>query len=291
MNSMTGFGKAEIQKKNYRLQVELTSVNSRFLEIVFRMPRTFAGVETLLKEQINRKLSRGKVTVAVVLEESPAMAAQSMIDPEAARSFYQHLKKIKKDLSLPGEIELQHVIGCPQLFTNGEKGVDSKQLQTDIPKAVGHALNDLLKMRIAEGKNLKQDLSKRLKTVSRLVNVIAGQSTQNVHAYKLRLEKRIKEIGNGLQLDSQRLAEEVTIFADRCDLTEECIRLKSHIKMFSKTIKGNGDAGKKLNFILQEMGRESNTISSKSLNSTTSTCAIEMKEEIEKLREQVQNIE
>ena len=291
MNSMTGFGKAEIQKKNYRLQVELTSVNSRFLEIVFRMPRTFAGVETLLKEQISRKMSRGKVTVAVVLEESPSMAARSIIDPEAARSFYRHLKKIKKDLSLPGEIELNHIIGFPQLLTNGEKGFDSDQLQTDIPRAVGRALNDLLKMRIAEGKNLKQDMTKRLKTVSRHVNVIANQSTQNVLASKQRLENRIKEIGNGLQLDSQRLAEEVTIFADRCDLTEECIRLKSHIKMFSKTIKGNGDAGKKLNFILQEMGREANTISSKSLNSITSTCAIEMKEEIEKLREQVQNIE
>jgi uncharacterized protein (TIGR00255 family) len=152
-------------------------------------------------------------------------------------------------------------------------------------------LTELQKMRTAEGRNLERDMKKRIMLARQLTLAIEKQSPKNVAAYRQRLQKRIKDIGNGVHLDPQRLAEEVTVYADRSDISEECTRLRSHFHLFMDTLKNSGDAGKRLNFILQEMGRESNTIGSKSVDGKTSSLAIELKEEIEKLREQAQNIE
>ena len=291
MNSMTGFGRAEINKKRYRLQVEMASVNGRFLEIIFRMPRTLAGVESRIKELISKRFSRGKITITVNLEETPAAVAEAMINPETARVLYSRLVKLKNDLKLPGEIELGHLVSQPQLLANTEASLDETVIWPDLEKLVKKASTDLERMRAAEGKNLQKDMKGRIKHITQLVAKIEKQSPKNVAAYKKRLEKRLKEIDNGVELDAKRLAEEITVYAERSDVTEECIRLKSHNDMFLTTLNGNGDAGKRLNFILQEMGREANTIGSKALSSDISVPAIAMKEEIEKLREQVQNIE
>lgn len=291
MKSMTGFGRAEIDKKKYRLRVEMASVNGRFLEIVFRMPRSLAGVEARIKEVVGHMFSRGKITITVNLEETPAAMAEAIINPETARIYYAHLVKLKKELKLSGEVELGHLVANPQLLANTEANIDETLIWSDLEKLVKRASTDLKKMRAAEGRNLKKDMQGRIKHISQLVAKIEKQSPRNVSAYKKRLEKRLKELDSGVELDSKRLAEEITVYAERSDVTEECIRLKSHNDMFLKTLNGNGDAGKRLNFILQEMGREANTIGSKSLSSDISVPAIEMKEEVEKLREQVQNIE
>jgi uncharacterized protein (TIGR00255 family) len=291
MKSMTGFGRAELRRHGYTLHVELGSVNSRFLECVFRMPRVLAGAEGKVKELIAQKLLRGKVTVAVNLEEMPEAAAASVIDAKAVTAFHTHLTQIKKKLNLPGEVELSHILAFSQLLTGANKGIDEERLWSDLKVVVSQAIADLEKMRATEGRNLKRDLSQRLKAVSRLVTGIERQAPQDVNAYKQRLEKRINDLTGGAGIDAQRVAEEVTVFADRSDVTEECIRLRSHVDIFGETLKGDGEAGKRLNFILQEMGREANTIGSKALSSKTSTYAIQLKEEIEKLREQAQNIE
>ncbi len=291
MKSMTGFGRAEVSRHGYKLHVELSSVNSRFLECVFRMPRLLAGAEGKLKELIGQKLLRGKVTVTVNLEETPEAAATSLIDVKAVTAFHAHLTQIRKKLNLPGQLELSHILAFSQLLTSANAGMDEERLWPDLKVVMGRALDDLEKMRAAEGRNLKRDLTQRLKAVGKLVDGIERQAPLDVGAYKQRLEKRINDLTGGAGIDAQRVAEEVTVFADRSDVTEECIRLRSHVDIFGTTLKGDGEAGKRLNFILQEMGREANTIGSKALSSKTSTYAIQLKEEIEKLREQAQNIE
>jgi uncharacterized protein (TIGR00255 family) len=291
MNSMTGFGRAEIRKKDYNLQIELSSVNSRYLECVFRMPRILAGVESKIKEILAAKLSRGKVTVTVNLEESPLKAGAAAIDLDMAEAYYRQLRRLKKKLSLPDEISLAQVVAQPELLVNPEKSLGEDRIWPDLQKILGKALTELQKMRTAEGRNLERDMKKRIMLARQLTLAIEKQSPKNVAAYRQRLQKRIKDIGNGVHLDPQRLAEEVTVYADRSDISEECTRLRSHFHLFMDTLKNSGDAGKRLNFILQEMGRESNTIGSKSVDGKTSSLAIELKEEIEKLREQAQNIE
>jgi uncharacterized protein (TIGR00255 family) len=291
MNSMTGFGRAEIRKKDYKLHIELSSVNSRFLECVFRMPRVLAGVESRIKEIVAQSISRGKVTITVNLEESPASVSAAAIDPDIAEAYYRQLKRLKKRLNIPGDIELGHIIAQPELLINPAKGLDEDRLWPDVQRSLLKAVAELQKMRGAEGQNLKNEMSRRVKRAAELVQTIEKQSPRNVAAYKARLEKRIKELGSEITLDAQRLAEEVTIYADRSDVTEECTRLRSHFDQFLAALIAPGATGKRLNFILQEMGREANTIGSKSIDSATSTYAITLKEEIEKLREQAQNIE
>ena len=291
MNSMTGFGRAEIRKKDYSLQIELSSVNSRYLECVFRMPRVLAGVENKIKETLSSRLSRGKITITVILEESAARAGAGAIDLDMAEAYYRQLKKLKKRLGLTGEVALSEVVAHPELLVNPEKGLDENRLWPDLKKLITVAVDDLQKMRADEGRNLKADMKRKLLVAGKLITAIEKRSPGNVVAYRKRLQKRIKDFGNGVELDPQRLAEEVTVYADRSDISEECARLRSHIHLFKATLDNSGDAGKRLNFILQEMGREANTIGSKSIESQTSANAIALKEEIEKLREQAQNIE
>jgi len=291
MNSMTGFGRAEIRRKDYRLQIELSSVNSRFLECVFRMPRVLAGAESKVKEIIAQSISRGKLTITVNLEESAAAMGAAGIDMEIAEAYYKQLRRVKKKLNLSGQIELAHIVAQPELLVNPGRGLDEERLWPDLKKLLAGALTELRKMRAAEGRNLKSDMKTRLKNALRFVDAIEKQAPKNVAAYKTRLQKRIGDLAQGVAIDQQRLAEEVTIYADRADVTEECTRLKSHIDQYLLALKEDGEVGKRLNFILQEMGREGNTIGSKSVNARTTNYAIALKEEIEKLREQAQNIE
>ncbi|MEZ5358713.1 MAG: YicC/YloC family endoribonuclease [Candidatus Zixiibacteriota bacterium] len=289
MNSMTGFGRAEVLRKKYKLSIELASVNSRYLECVFRMPRTLAGLENKVKETINNMVSRGKITITVNLDIVPS--AVEILDLEAAKAYYKQLLALKKQLKLAGDIEIGHLAAHPELISKPSDTINDAEMWVDLEKILVKALKELIRMRAAEGRNLKQDMKKRCQTVLKLVAKIEKQSPQNITEYKKRLEKRVKELGEGIQIDPTRLAEEVTVYADRSDVTEECIRLRSHVDLFDKALNTNDEAGKRMNFILQEMGRESNTIGSKSVSGDTSALAIALKEEIEKLREQVQNIE
>jgi uncharacterized protein (TIGR00255 family) len=291
MNSMTGFGRAGIKKKEYKMDVELAAVNSRFLEPIFRMPRVMAQFENQARDLIGKHLNRGKITVTVNLEESPEAFASSLLNQKAAVAYYHQLVELKKKLKLPGEIEIGHVLAHPDLLSSHDEGLDQSRLWGDFEKILLQALKELQDMRNAEGRHLQKEMTTRLKKVDGLVTRLEKRSPVTVAAYKARLVKRIKDLGEGVDVNESRLAEEVTVFADRADVTEECTRLRSHISQFLATLKQDGDAGKRLNFILQEMSREANTISSKSVSTDTSTYAIELKEEVEKLREQAQNIE
>lgn len=291
MNSMTGFGRAEVCHRDYKLQVEMASVNSRFLECTVRMPRLLAAVENRVREIIGQKLTRGKVTITVNLEETGSAGPGRSLNVEQAMAHYKKLLQIKKRLHLPEEIELDHILAYSQTLAGTETALSETKLWPDLKKLLLIALSDLQKMRSAEGENLKKDMSRRLKVIGKSVTLIEKQLPLDISAYRQKLEKRLQELGNGLELDPHRLAEEVTIYADRSDVSEECTRLRSHLSMFATTLQGDGEAGKRLNFVLQEMGREANTIGSKALSRDISTLAIEIKEEIEKVREQAQNIE
>ena len=194
MNSMTGFGRAEITRKQFKIQVELASVNGRYLETIFRMPRILAAVESRIKDMIGKKFSRGKITVTVNLEESATALAENIINHEAARVYYAHLVKLKKQLKLPGDIEMSHIVAHPQFLANPADALDESQIWPDLQRIIVRASADLARMRAAEGLNLKKDMTSRLKKVGRLVASIEKLSPKNVAAYKQRLEKRLKEL-------------------------------------------------------------------------------------------------
>ncbi len=290
MNSMTGFGRAEINRNKYRLQVQIVSVNSRFFEAILRLPRLLAGFEQNIRELVSGRIGRGKVTITVNIEEG-SEGKSSAFDSQAAASFVKHLTKLKKELKIPGQIEIGDVASNYESFSCETGIIDEAKIWPDLKKGIEKGLSELLKMRAAEGKNLTPDMTKRVGTMGKITKKIEADAPKNVSAYKKRLEKRIADIGDGLKIDPQRLAEEVTVYAEKSDVTEECTRLGSHIDLFKKALKEPGQIGKKLNFILQEMGREANTIGSKSAAAQSGIYAIALKEEIEKLREQVQNIE
>lgn len=290
MNSMTGFGRAEISRKKYRLQVQIVSVNSRFFEAILRLPRVLTGFEQNIRELAASRIGRGKVTITVNIEESTE-GKSSAFDAAAAALFVKQLKKLQKELKIPGQIEIGDVASNYESFSSESGIIDEGKIWPDLKKGIEKALTEMVKMRAAEGHNLQSDMIKRVRTMGSIAKKIDADAGKNVSAYKKRLEKRISDIGNGLIIDPQRLAEEVTVFAEKSDVTEECTRLESHIDLFKKALKDSGQIGKKLNFILQEMGREANTIGSKSAAAQTGIYAIALKEEIEKLREQVQNIE
>ncbi|MEE9441070.1 MAG: YicC/YloC family endoribonuclease [candidate division Zixibacteria bacterium] len=289
MNSMTGYGRAELHRKEYGLSVDLASINSRYLESICRMPRALAGLESNIKKEISSNFSRGKITITVNIEISPSSA--QIIDMDAAEAFYKQLRSIKKKLKLKGELDISQIASAREVLVNPQETFEANGLWPDIDKLLNKAIRDLKKMRAAEGKNLARDMRKRCRQIGLFIKELEKQASRNVAEYKKRLEKRINDLGDGIQLDSSRLAEEVTIYADRSDISEECTRLKSHLIMFVNTLKNSDPSGKRMTFILQEMGREANTIGSKSLSGKTAAVAIEIKEEIEKLREQAQNIE
>lgn len=290
MNSMTGFGRAEINKKKYRLQIQIVSVNSRFFEAILRLPRVLTGFEQEIRELAAGRIGRGKVTITVNIEEGPE-GKSSAFDTQAASLFVKQLKRLQKEMKLPGQVEISDIAANYESFSSETGIIDEAMIWSDLKKGIEKALSEMLKMRGAEGKNLLPDMIKRVGAMGGITKKIDADAGKNVAAYKKRLEKRIADIGDGLTIDPQRLAEEVTVFAEKSDVTEECTRLGSHIDLFKKALKETGQIGKKLNFILQEMGREANTIGSKSAAAQTGIYAIALKEEIEKLREQVQNIE
>lgn len=289
MNSMTGYGRAELRRKDYKISIDLASINSRYLESLCRMPRSLAGLESKIKEVVSSNISRGKITITVNIEISPSSV--QIIDMGAAKTYYKQLKSIKQKLKLKGDLDISQIASAREVLVNPQETYDANGLWPEIDKLLNKAIRDLKKMRAAEGKNLTKDMKKRCRQIGLFIKELEKQASSNVSEYKKRLEKRITDLGEGIQLDPSRLAEEVTVYADRSDITEECIRLKSHLDLFISTLNNSTPAGKRLTFILQEMGRESNTIGSKSLTGKTSGIAIEIKEEIEKLREQAQNIE
>lgn len=288
--SMTGFGKASIQKGDLSIDVEIKSLNSRFLELSLKLPKFLYDKEFEIREKIKNHIKRGKIFLNVSVKKDSIEDGIGYVDPKAVKSTLKMLKEIKKAAALREKIKFSDLIQFQSLFLKPAEDELDEEL-TLIEKAIDDAVEAMNIMRRSEGAELEKDILKRIQLIEDAVNKIEKIKEQNLHEYFDRFKERAKQLISNFVNDEQRLITELAILSERFDVTEECVRLKSHIKLFLDTIKSSEDAGRKLNFILQEMNREATTINSKAVSSEISHAGILIKEEIEKIREQIQNIE
>jgi uncharacterized protein (TIGR00255 family) len=291
MNSMTGFGKAESSSKSGTFTVEISSVNSRYLEISVRMPRQISALEHKVRELINGHLNRGKVFIHIGFSESEDSPSKSFINEKAVQVINKQLNKIKKDLKIGGEVTISDLLVFSDVTRPNDNGCDEKAIWTELEKIISKALDGLIKMRRKEGAAMARDMKMRLTLINKINNEIVKNSSLVVGKYREKLESRVGEMIKNVEIDKTRLEQEIAFFADRCDISEECTRLFSHIKQYQDDLKLSEPVGKRLNFVLQEMNREANTIASKANEITITSSTITLKEEIEKLREMIQNVE
>ncbi|MCJ7458529.1 MAG: YicC family protein [candidate division Zixibacteria bacterium] len=289
--SMTGYGKAEAVNQDFKVVVEISTVNNRFCEIQFRLPKFFSLLEARLKEKILGKITRGKITYSLTWEENLPPSSYVKLNQEAAEVYFNIFQELKKKYNLSGELEVKDFINLPDLIKLEKEEYDLEKAWKVIAEVTEKALSDINSMRKSEGLKLGEDLRKRLEKLDEVLGKIESLSSQNVENYRQKLQSRMSELLGDISLDEQRLIQEVALLAERSDVTEECVRLRSHNQQFLAALEEEVPVGKKLTFLLQEMNREANTIGAKALNVSISQLVIFLKEEIEKLREQVQNIE
>ena len=291
VRSMTGFGRGAAQSDNYAIVIEMKAVNHRFLEISCRLPKQLLSLEDSLKKQLQQGISRGKLDVFVTLERGGIKNAAVKVDKELALAYYNALVEVASTCGLPQQIQLRDIASFNGVVALETAEDDEEEIAALLSAAAEEAVAQMLAMQEREGAALKEDLSSRLDLIEQRLQVIREAAPQVVAEQKARLEQRLAELLGAVPVDEARLANELAVFADRVDITEELTRLSSHIDQFRLTLAGSEPAGRKLNFIQQEMLRETNTIGSKSSALSINSIVIEVKSELEKIREQIQNIE
>ena len=289
---MTGFGRGECQEDDYTYQAEVRSVNNRFIEINTRLPKAYLDLEQPLKKLIKSYCSRGSISLTISIGNSNENTGEWEVKPNLslATQYAAALNQIRDTLKLEGEIDLKSLSGLRDIIKIEPLAVDPAKHELIINIAT-EALTSLKKMREEEGENLQKDLAHRIDTIENYATEIESRHPEVTKEYQNRLKEKIKSLNEGLDLDETRLAQEVALFADRCDVTEEITRLKSHLNQFRNFFNAKEPIGRKLEFITQEINREVNTTGSKSNDIIISNKVIEIKSELEKIREQVQNIE
>jgi len=288
---MTGFGRAELTTRAGKFKVEISSVNNRFLEISVRLPRQFSAFEHNLRVLVSSRLNRGKVYLFVGFEQPETSPDKYPINKKAARAYYEQLKALRSRLKLSGEIHLRDLLLLPEIGTPEREDFDEDIIWSGMQRAVRKAVNELSRMRRREGAAMARDMAQRLKVLVGLTRQIMARSADSVESHRDKLTARINELLDRPVPDHGRLEEEIAIIAEKTDISEECTRLLSHFDQARRNLKAKQPSGKKLTFILQEMNREANTIASKATNIEITRASISVKEEIEKLRELVQNVE
>lgn len=291
IKSMTGFGRCEITENNRKFTVEMKSVNHRYLDISVKMPKKLNFFESAIRTELKNYISRGKVDLFISYEDYTENNASIRYNGELAAEYMKYLKQMQEEFGLEDDIQVSVLSRYPDVFTMEEQDVDEEELWKELQKAIKGAAEGFVQTRIAEGEHLRDDLIEKLDGMLRLVDFIAERSPQIVQEYRQKLEEKVKDLLGDVQVDENRLLMEVTIFADKVCVDEELVRLRSHIETTKATLLEGGSIGRKLDFIAQEMNREANTTLSKSNDLEISNCAIELKTEIEKVREQIQNIE
>lgn len=290
IKSMTGYGKANLSKDKKEYQVEIKSVNHRYLDICVKMPRVLSYLEDEVKKQISSQIKRGKVDVFITFENNSIEDKEIKINTEIAKIYIEELKKLAKQENILDNIEVTEISKLPDVLTI-QNNQEDETIKDALLEAVSNATENLVQMRSIEGNKMADDLVARIQGIKEKVEEISSLSTGLIEEYVVKLEGRIKEILKNQDIDEARLAQEVVIYADKCSIEEEVTRLKSHISQFEKLIKTDEAIGKKLDFIIQEMNRETNTIGSKANNLEITNGVIDIKTELENIREQVQNIE
>ncbi len=291
LNSMTGFGAGRARVDDEELAVELKSLNHKFCEVKARLPRELASLEAVLVKQVRDRLSRGSVEVFVRRHSASASATVPILDTALARAYVKAFAELAAATGVPPEVSVKDLAAQPGVLRLEERGVDVERAAKALTGAVDTALAALIEMRRVEGVAMEADLSTRLKLVEKLTSEVAALAPRAVDEYRARLSDRISELSRGATVDPQRLAQEVAIFAERTDTAEEMTRLTSHLRQFRELIASKEPAGRKMDFLVQEMHREVNTTGSKSQHPEISTRVVAMKAELERIREQVQNVE
>jgi uncharacterized protein (TIGR00255 family) len=293
MKSMTGFGRGTVAGADFKVAVEIKTVNNRYLDIHLRLSQELSSLEMNIRKLISSRLSRGRVDLNISFERSATTTYE--INRPLVAGYVNVLREIQKEFNLAGDVDIASLTRLPGALTTARDGLDEESV-AGIERAVGEALDDLEKMRASEGANLAEEMRGRVAKIEAEVPVIESAADGLADAYRQRLQKRIAELinrggGPSVELDAGRLAQEVAYLADRSDISEELVRLRSHLEQFRLTIDSEGEVGKRLDFLLQELNREANTVLSKSTEVSIKDAGLAIKAEVEKLREQVQNVE
>lgn len=291
IKSMTGFGRYEIAEEERKITVEMKSVNHRYLDVSIKMPKKLSFFETAIRSELKNYIQRGKVDVFITYEDFTESNICVKYNKEVAAEYVKYLEQMQKDFSLDNDIRVSTLSRYPEVFSMEEQTVDEEELWKLLDKAIKGAVEGFVASRIKEGENLRDDLVAKLDGMLEHVDYIEKRSPEIITEYRQKLEDKVKELLGDAQVDEGRLLMEVTIFADKVCVDEELVRLRSHIEMTKDNLIQGGSIGRKLDFIAQEMNREANTILSKTNNLEISNHAIDLKTEIEKVREQIQNIE
>lgn len=291
IKSMTGFGRNEVSEEKRKITVEIKSVNHRYLDVNIKMPKKLGFFEAAIRTELKKYMQRGKVDVFIAYEDFTESNVCVKYNKELAAEYMGYLEKMAEDFGLDNDIRVSALSRYPEVLTMEEQSADEEEIWKALCGAVQGAAEKFVETRLKEGEALKSDLISKLDGMLEHLSFIEERSPQLVEEYKDKLRERVRELLEDTQIEESRLLLEVTLFADKICVDEELVRLRNHIETTRQTLVDGGSIGRKLDFIAQEMNREANTILSKTNNIEISNRAIELKTEIEKVREQIQNIE
>lgn len=291
IKSMTGFGRFEVSEQNKKITVEMKSVNHRYLDVSVRMPKQLNSFDAAVRAEIKKYASRGKVDMYISYEDSSEDNTSLKYNGELAAEYVAHFKNISEQFGLENDLSVSKLVRCPEVLVMEENRTDEEELWKLVQKAVDGACEKFVESRIAEGEHLKEDLSAKLDEMMKIVEAIAVRSPQVFEEYRVNLRKQVEELLGNTQIDEARIATEIVLFADKMCVDEELVRLRSHVQKMKDDLITGEDVGRKLDFLAQEMNREANTILSKANDLEVTNRGIDLKTEIEKVREQIQNLE
>lgn len=291
LKSMTGFGRAKYEENSREYIIDIKSVNNRYSDISIKMPRSISFLEEKVKQKVTNSISRGKVEVYITFNNYSEKGKNIRINSELAKRYINEIKELSESTNNSQIINIQEILKLPDVL-NIQLDEDAEELiWNELEIALSEAITNFISMREKEGNKIQEDLENRITLIEKNVNEITDISTGLVQEYIVKLEKRINEILKDNVVDQSRLAQEVVIFSDKCSIEEELTRLRSHIIQFRDLLNSNTATGKKIDFLIQEMNRETNTIGSKANNLQITNYVIEIKTELENIREQIQNVE
>ena len=293
IKSMTGYGRTESVVNMRKYIIEIKSLNHRYLEISLRLPASLSSLELDIKKRISGRFTRGRVEASVRMDSEYGSVGEGRyeLNLPLVRNYYDLLVQMRDEFNLKDEITLRMIAASRDAYVLKESGPDVSAIWGDLEEVIERAMDALIEMRKREGENICRDLMVRIDLITKSLDSIALRAPQVVLDYQKRFAERVKELSGGLALDEIRLVQEIAIMADRSDITEEIVRFKSHILQFQDLLEGDDAAGRNIDFLIQEMNREINTIGSKSADTEISRKVIEIKAELARIREQVQNIE
>ena len=291
IKSMTGYGSAKGTVEGLEITVELKSVNNRYLDTSVRLPRSFLFAEDLIKSGVQKHISRGKVDVFVSVNASAAGDMTVQVNEALLKGYVEAIRHIAGEYGLQDDLTALSAARFPDVLSVEKKDLDTDALSEGLSAITETALNDFAAMRLREGEKLRDDVLSRLETINALVSTVEEKAPETVAAYRKRLETKMAEVLGTAGIDESRILTEAAVFADHIAVDEETVRLRSHMAQLRTMINGNSPTGRKIDFLIQEFNREANTIGSKCQNSEIAHVVVDLKSEIEKIREQIQNIE